>query len=263
MKENNKEMLEGKEKLTSIKSQILLLREEYKQTNGKLVEKYNENTKKFSELKTKISTIEKQLQLPVQPKEDIKKPIPQKQINEEAHTLVSKIVMGFEKIPQYFGKNKIEKKEGDDFKKAIPMIKLGAAKIRGKAIPKAKCFKAKVQEQPKIQDKIKENIAFLGDLFANQIANFAQKMEQKKEEPKAEEKPIHQRYICDGCNAHPIVGVRYKCAVCDDFDYCEKCEEKFSETHKHPFIKIYNPQLNPSAIKCVIPEMFPDFNKKK
>jgi len=42
------------------------------------------------------------------------------------------------------------------------------------------------------------------------------------EEPK--DKPVHKNVICDGCNVHPIVGIRYKCSVLPDFDFCEKCE---------------------------------------
>jgi len=47
---------------------------------------------------------------------------------------------------------------------------------------------------------------------------------EKKEEKKV--KAVHNTVTCDGCNKHPIEGVRYKCAVCEDFDYCEKCEKK-------------------------------------
>ena len=42
-------------------------------------------------------------------------------------------------------------------------------------------------------------------------------------------KIIHFGVKCDGCGKFPIVGCRYKCAVCDDFDYCEDCEKKLSE----------------------------------
>ena len=53
--------------------------------------------------------------------------------------------------------------------------------------------------------------------------------------------PIHYNTKCDGCGMNPIVGCRYKCAVCENFDYCEKCEEEFCEKHLHPFIKINAP----------------------
>ncbi len=55
---------------------------------------------------------------------------------------------------------------------------------------------------------------------------------------------------CDGCNTCPIVGVRYKCAVCKDYDYCEKCEA--TKPHVHPFLKIKEPSQAPKAILATI-----------
>ncbi|EFC48772.1 predicted protein [Naegleria gruberi] len=34
---------------------------------------------------------------------------------------------------------------------------------------------------------------------------------------------VHTSYRCDGCSVEPIVGVRYHCATCGNFDYCENC----------------------------------------
>ena len=34
---------------------------------------------------------------------------------------------------------------------------------------------------------------------------------------------IHDNVRCDACNMSPLVGKRYKCAVCKDYDVCEKC----------------------------------------
>lgn len=64
----------------------------------------------------------------------------------------------------------------------------------------------------------------------------------KKTEVKEKQKVVHSSVTCDGCKVYPIVGIRYKCTVCHDFDYCESCEEKNSETHNHNFIKIKNPE---------------------
>lgn len=64
----------------------------------------------------------------------------------------------------------------------------------------------------------------------------------KKTEIKEKQLVTHYGVTCDGCSVSPIVGIRYKCTVCHDFDYCETCEEKNSETHNHSFIKIKNPQ---------------------
>jgi len=45
---------------------------------------------------------------------------------------------------------------------------------------------------------------------------------------------------CDGCGVKPIVGIRYKCTVCYDFDYCENCEA--TKEHTHNFIKMKESQ---------------------
>jgi len=62
----------------------------------------------------------------------------------------------------------------------------------------------------------------------------------------------HLGFVCDGCNQTPIIGIIYKCTVCDDFDYCEDCENKFSENHKHPFLKINNLDQMNYLVKCVL-----------
>ena len=83
----------------------------------------------------------------------------------------------------------------------------------------------------------------------------------KLEEQPKNEKPEHKGIRCDGCGMNPIVGCRYKCAVCPNFDYCEKCEETLTEEHLHPFIKIYNPEMKISSIKCVVREDCPIYKK--
>ena len=57
---------------------------------------------------------------------------------------------------------------------------------------------------------------------------------------------IHDRCECDGCGMFPILGPRYKCSVCKNFDFCSKCEE-FSD-HEHAFLKINDPLEVPCAI---------------
>jgi len=64
---------------------------------------------------------------------------------------------------------------------------------------------------------------------------------------------IHPNVRCDGCATCPVIGNRYKCTICDNFDYCESCEEKKnSEIHKHPFLKIRKPEIAPVQILCSI-----------
>jgi hypothetical protein len=53
--------------------------------------------------------------------------------------------------------------------------------------------------------------------------------------------PVHRGVRCDGCETQDIAGVRYKCAVCDDFDLCSVGASKFvdkqtSKTSTHAFL---------------------------
>lgn len=46
----------------------------------------------------------------------------------------------------------------------------------------------------------------------------------------------HFGVTCDGCKKNPIVGRRYKCLVCPDYDLCEECER--NEIHGHPMMRL-------------------------
>ena len=56
----------------------------------------------------------------------------------------------------------------------------------------------------------------------------------------------HKHFICDICGMSPIIGIRYKCSLCFDYDLCFYCEEEFG--HNHPLIKLRNPQKNTKKV---------------
>ena len=65
--------------------------------------------------------------------------------------------------------------------------------------------------------------------------------------PKAETKegkPIHLMCTCDGCGKNPIIGPRFKCKICPEFNYCETCMNVYKNEHYHPFDKTDNPNMN-------------------
>ena len=95
----------------------------------------------------------------------------------------------------------------------------------------------------KLEKKL-EKSKTMGNIFEKNEENI------KTDNNNLAEKLIHFGIICDGCGTFPLVGCRYKCAICKDFDFCEECEKKFGEKHNHPFLKIYEPKMTPISFKC-------------
>ena len=54
---------------------------------------------------------------------------------------------------------------------------------------------------------------------------------------------VHRNVRCEGCGLDPLVGWRYMCTICDDYNLCENCEETNALRHGHPFIKVTYPGL--------------------
>lgn len=63
---------------------------------------------------------------------------------------------------------------------------------------------------------------------------------------------VHKNVRCSVCGVFPIVGVRYRSTLLDDFDMCEDCEE--SVDHPYPLMKIKQeeqelPKETPKEVK--------------
>ena len=43
----------------------------------------------------------------------------------------------------------------------------------------------------------------------------------------------HESIYCDGCNSHPIKGLRFKCDSCSDYDLCQQCVNNNVITRAH------------------------------
>ncbi|KAI8080107.1 uncharacterized protein B0P05DRAFT_571256 [Gilbertella persicaria] len=73
--------------------------------------------------------------------------------------------------------------------------------------------------------------AFMSD---DEDMNVKEMMRTVNTKLEANDLVIHEGYACDGCGTEPIVGVRYKCTVCDvseQVDLCGQCMEKGTFTN--------------------------------
>ena len=148
-------------------------------------------------------------------------------------------------------------------KKALKKIEKEAEKPKKIPVKKnpTKTKEKKVETKPEINILFKNFIDSIPKIQEMFKKSFNKNQEQKQETDNNEKQPVHYCVRCDGCNCFPIRGIRYKCAVCNNFDYCEACEEKFCNVHQHPFIKINKPDLAPKKIQIILPENMPEFKK--
>ena len=63
---------------------------------------------------------------------------------------------------------------------------------------------------------------------------------------------VHRNIRCEGCGLDPLVGRRYMCTICDDYNLCENCEQELAVRHNHPFIKVTYPSLLNSFNNCYL-----------
>jgi hypothetical protein len=116
-------------------------------------------------------------------------------------------------------------------------------------------IKTLIDEQVNLSiDKLREelNLKKSREEFLQQKPNTQAEI-RKKVHSEGSGNAIHERYTCDGCGTTPIVGTRYKCSVCRDFDYCESCESKIE--HEHAFLKIKYPKQAPKMIFTALEQL--------
>uniref|UniRef100_A0A7S3Y176 ZZ-type domain-containing protein n=1 Tax=Heterosigma akashiwo TaxID=2829 RepID=A0A7S3Y176_HETAK len=95
-------------------------------------------------------------------------------------------------------------------------------------------------------------LALLSSLAAASLSATEQQRGEQETEPSnrpRQNETAHPGIICDHCD-QPVVGVRYKCAVRQDFDLCSKCEAK--DQSDYPYLKICHPSQAPAALMTIL-----------
>ena len=52
---------------------------------------------------------------------------------------------------------------------------------------------------------------------------------------------IHPGIFCSNCGMKNIIGIRYKCTMCPNFNLCENCEANTEHDDTHVLLKIKEP----------------------
>ena len=229
--EKNKQIKDLDEKIKAITKQKIALMKETNKEKEIMNKEIKTNQKKIEELQKKLG-------LKITPIKEVKKPAspkPKPKPQPKKKPIVKKIAKKVVKIAKKVENKKNEEKKQENEEKGFLNI-------------------------DNLTQNITQKIGEIGKMvlpLANQIVNKINENLDKKEiklkagSPNQEEnKKVHVGIHCNGCGVNPIVGNRFKCAICDNFDYCEKCESLNKDSHKHPFIKIYSPENAPVEIKC-------------
>lgn len=166
-------------------------------------------------------------------------------------------------------KSKDKKKTNKVAEKAEPKSDDGSSSSDGDADGKDyELMKSMIQETIKKQtgrmmeefsdiNKAESQSNFVSEDLSNQIDTTTSHQKQPPADLNESVYPneVHPNVACDGCDMFPIVGVRYKCSVLKNFDYCEKCEA--TKDHKYAFLKIKRAGDAPKAIFTTIDDRMP------
>ena len=77
---------------------------------------------------------------------------------------------------------------------------------------------------------------------------------------KNNEKQIHYGISCDNCHCQNIIGPRFKCSICENYNLCSNCEEISKHDINHIFIKIKKPNDSNLNINSTLYYITKDLN---
>ena len=95
--------------------------------------------------------------------------------------------------------------------------------------------KEEITEEEKIKQSIRELVqSKLKTLEKSIIEDISRKMDINPPN-------VHKGIKCSYCGMENIVGIRYKCTMCPNYNLCEVCEENSEHDENHVLLKIKDP----------------------
>lgn len=74
---------------------------------------------------------------------------------------------------------------------------------------------------------------------------------------------VHIGVQCESCKCTNLIGMRYKCFICENYNLCEKCEMYSNNIHPgHCFIKLKTPEIMQEIIACGLPCSLLEFQSR-
>ena len=215
-----------------------------------LKDNYNKLENEFKDLKNQYQKLSDE-NIGLKKEIDIQK----KQMNEKNEEIKKKEEEYKEKISENNSlqqKIQMTEKQNEEMKKKI------------KEYEKEKILNDnKIKEIEKNEEKLKNEISSLqvkhknekdetSKKFNEEINKYIEIIKKIEKEKKPICKTIHHEIKCQKCFKEPIVGYRFKCSECKDYDLCQDCEEKNSINGDHPhyFLKIRN-EIIEYSYKCL------------
>lgn len=129
----------------------------------------------------------------------------------------------------------------------VACIKCNGTQMNKKGLPCRKCNGRGTlvsKELSEISAMVRQEVEqFCYQSFRKMFTDY---LVEKKEQQDA---ILHEKVICDGCEANPIRGIRYMCSVCSDCDFCQECEKNGVHA-QHPLLKIRKEGQAPAKLIC-------------